>query len=112
MPLETLSDRFSTRNLQTAKAALAQQSDARSAVPPSVAVWRSVRQGRDTKTAAFGAQETGVRSTVKADLVRSIGAGWTETTYGGSGTMPPVVGISIAGAGHMLPCRTPRPARR
>jgi poly(hydroxyalkanoate) depolymerase family esterase len=29
--------------------------------------------------------------------------GWTETTYGGSGTMPPVAGISIAGAGHVLP---------
>ena len=30
-------------------------------------------------------------------------SGWTETTYGGSGTMPPVEGISIAGAGHVLP---------
>jgi hypothetical protein len=30
-------------------------------------------------------------------------SGWTETTYGGSGTMPPVEGITIAGAGHVLP---------
>jgi len=30
-------------------------------------------------------------------------SGWTQTTYGGSGTMPPVEGISIAGAGHVLP---------
>src|SRR3984885_13004284 len=30
-------------------------------------------------------------------------SGWTETTYGGSGTMPPVEGISVAGAGHVLP---------
>jgi poly(hydroxyalkanoate) depolymerase family esterase len=30
-------------------------------------------------------------------------SGWTETTYGGSGTMPPVEGVSIAGAGHVLP---------
>ena len=30
-------------------------------------------------------------------------SGWTETTYGGSGTMPPVEGISIAGVGHVLP---------
>jgi acetylxylan esterase len=30
-------------------------------------------------------------------------SGWTETTYGGSGAMPPVEGMSIAGAGHVLP---------
>jgi acetylxylan esterase len=30
-------------------------------------------------------------------------SGWTETTYGGNGTMPPVEGISVAGAGHVLP---------
>jgi acetylxylan esterase len=30
-------------------------------------------------------------------------SGWTQTTYGGSGTIPPVEGISIAGAGHVLP---------
>ncbi|MGH3172026.1 MAG: extracellular catalytic domain type 1 short-chain-length polyhydroxyalkanoate depolymerase [Trebonia sp.] len=30
-------------------------------------------------------------------------SGWTETTYGGSGATPPVEGISIAGAGHVLP---------
>jgi hypothetical protein len=30
-------------------------------------------------------------------------SGWTQTTYGGSGTMPPVEGISIAGVGHVLP---------
>ncbi|HEX3965831.1 MAG TPA: cellulose binding domain-containing protein, partial [Trebonia sp.] len=30
-------------------------------------------------------------------------SGWTQTTYGGSGTMPPVEGISIGGAGHVLP---------
>jgi acetylxylan esterase len=30
-------------------------------------------------------------------------SGWTETTYGGSGAMPPVEGISIAGVGHVLP---------
>jgi acetylxylan esterase len=30
-------------------------------------------------------------------------SGWTQTTYGGSGATPPVEGISIAGAGHVLP---------
>jgi poly(hydroxyalkanoate) depolymerase family esterase len=30
-------------------------------------------------------------------------SGWTETTYGGSGAMPPVEGISISGVGHVLP---------
>jgi hypothetical protein len=30
-------------------------------------------------------------------------SGWTQTTYGGSGAMPPVEGISIAGVGHVLP---------
>jgi acetylxylan esterase len=30
-------------------------------------------------------------------------SGWTRTRYGGTGTEPPVEGVSIAGAGHVLP---------
>ncbi len=30
-------------------------------------------------------------------------SGWTRTRYGGTGTQPPVEGVSIAGAGHVLP---------
>jgi acetylxylan esterase len=43
----------------------------------------------------------GVSST--ATTTSTPQSGWTETTYGGSGTMPPVEGISVAGAGHVLP---------
>jgi endo-1,4-beta-xylanase len=30
-------------------------------------------------------------------------SGWTRTRYGGTGTQPPVEGISVQGAGHALP---------
>jgi poly(hydroxyalkanoate) depolymerase family esterase len=36
-------------------------------------------------------------------LTDSPQSGWTRTRYGNNGTMPPVEGISVAGAGHELP---------
>jgi poly(hydroxyalkanoate) depolymerase family esterase len=38
-----------------------------------------------------------------AVLTDSPQSGWTRTRYGNSGTMSPVEGISVAGAGHQLP---------
>jgi endo-1,4-beta-xylanase len=36
-------------------------------------------------------------------LTDSPQSGWTRTRYGNGGTMPPVEGVSVAGAGHELP---------